>query len=79
MHVASWRRPLLLVGLLMAACLAAVHIIHRRKAPPQRPSGGLALLEWQCSTEDPFEIEYGRDSLRVTRGYEGESLLVRRH
>ena len=31
-------------------------------------------LDQTCSEQDPFEVEYGRTNLRLSRAYEGMSL-----
>lgn len=33
-------------------------------------------LRLLCGTDDPFEREYGRANLRMSRGYEGETYLM---
>lgn len=77
------RRPLVL-GLVLAAAAGLSVFFHRhddyipsslyrRPEMLHQTSIPEARLSEYCSRDDPFEAEYGRTNLRLSRAYEGES------
>lgn len=74
------RRPYVLV-LVISFVLVILLLLHHNSDyipfPPQRPIAldsprlDLPQLDSLCSAPDPFEVEYGRTNIRLTRAYEG--------
>lgn len=74
-------RPFIVGGFILTLVvgLAFLHLYHLPLVPSKvlAPAASrLSRLETNCRLPDPFEVEYGRTNLRMTRAYEGERLLA---